>query len=173
MSPHTKNPLQKQLEERRFLNAVDYVHAAARSIKKINSSELLHLNQVLTNSAADAPLSSWRTDAVEIQLPDGAINHFNLVSNPLNRAREILGHALDMTASVDPKNAGLYVYTELVLAHLFRDANRRTAVLATIWILELAGRTVDAHQLLEIPLGNLRSTGDKAKFAAAFDLLLS
>ncbi|HVK61392.1 MAG TPA: hypothetical protein VM432_07570 [Bdellovibrionales bacterium] len=168
MADQRKNPLQRQLEDQRFLSAVHDVHQAAGGIKKINSMELAHLNQVLTDSKEEP----WRFSEMEVRLPSGNLHHFNVVSNPINRARDILGAANQMAGNGEVKEAALFTYSELVLAHLFKDANRRTAVLATIWILENAGHRVEAQKLLEIPLGDLRNIKDRTTFTHAFfDLL--
>ncbi len=168
MSDDRKNPLQRQLEDQRFLSAVQHVLLAARGIKKINSMELAHLNQILRDSN-DEP---WRFEETEIQLPSGTLHLFNIVSNPINKARDLLGEANQIAGNGQYKEAALYVYSELVLAHLFNDANRRTAVLATIWILESGGISVDAQKLLEIPLGDLRNLRDRDTFTKAFEALL-
>lgn len=161
--------MQRQREDLRFRRAVDYVHQAAHSIKKINSNELLHLNQILVDSQDD----TWRFEAAEVELPSGRKHQFNLMSNPIDRARDILGNALQMAGNQEPTKAALYAYYELVLAHLFQDANRRTAVLATIWILETAGIRIEPGKLLMIPLGDLRDEADKKSFARLFENLVS
>jgi hypothetical protein len=164
MSRPPLNPLQQQLEDQRFLSAVQHVLLAARGIKKINSMELAHLNQILRDSK-DEP---WRFEETEVNLPGGSLQ----LSNPINKARDILGEAVQMAGNGDTKEAALYVYSELVLAHLFNDANRRTAVLATIYILETGGIKVDAQKLLDIKLGDLRNLRDRDAFTKAFEALL-
>lgn len=169
MSPiDSINPMQLQREELRFRRGVDYVHHAARGIKKINSSELVILNQIMTDSKEDP----WRFEAAEIKIPTGKTLTLNLVSNPITRARDILGTAQQMAGNQDTVEAALYAYRELVLAHLFRDANRRTAVLATIWILESAGMQISPDELLEIPLGDLRNLDERESFSTALTELI-
>jgi len=165
----SKNPMQKQREDLRFRRAVDYVHQESRGIKRINSNELAHLNQILT----DTDMSPWRFEEADIQIPSGRVARFNVLSNPIDRARDILGDAMQMVGNKDVAQAGLYAYQELVSSHLFRDANRRTAVLATIWILETGGIRIDAGKLLAIPLGDLRSLADKERFGRDFDAILA
>jgi hypothetical protein len=154
MSP--KSPLQKQLEEQKFLHGVSYVKQAAGGIKKLSSSELAHLNAMLTEQK-DEP---WRLNPAQVQIPSGHVQHFNIVSNPINRAREIIGHAMDMASNEHPLEAASYLYSQLVLEHLFNDANRRTAVLATLWLLLANSIDVDVDDLLKVPVGNLRNKKD-------------
>jgi len=166
--PNSKSALWKIREDQLFRRGVDYVHHAAGGIKKINSQELAHLNQLMTETT-DEP---WRFEPVEITIPGGEVHHFNLVSNPINRARDLCGQAVQIAGNGDVRDAALYLYIELVLAHLFRDANRRTAVLATLWILENGGITIDADKLLNIPLGNLRSDDERKAFEEKFTALV-
>lgn len=170
-----KNPLQKQLEEQKFLHGVAYVEQASGTIKKLSSSELMHLNQLLTSKQPDnlvAQPELWRLDAVKIEIPGGEVV-LNMLSNPLNRAREITGDALEMAGNQKILEAACYLYSQLVLEHLFQDANRRTAVLATIWLLGNFGVQVDAHQLLAVPIGNLRDPQELKDFQSGVAELLS
>jgi hypothetical protein len=163
------NPLLKQLEDQRFLKAIHIVQQAAGGIKKLGANELAHLNRVLTDSD-DEP---WRFESTQVRLPSGRVHDLNLLSNPILKAREIVGDSLQMAGNGDAEKAGLHIYIELVLAHVFSDANRRTAVLATTWVLALAGKEVDAEKLLKIPLGDLRDPKDREAFSTAFKLLIS
>lgn len=167
--PNNKGPLWKIREEQLFLRGVDVVRNAAGGIKKINSQELAHLNQIMTETSEDP----WRFEPVEIAIPGGQTHHFNIVSNPINRARELCGQAVQMAGNGEVREAAFHLYIELVLAHLFKDANRRTAVLATLWILESGGLRVDPTALLNIPLGNLRSPEERKDFEAKFMALSS
>ncbi|MEK7358127.1 MAG: Fic family protein [Bdellovibrionota bacterium] len=166
--PNNKSALWKIREEQLFRRGAENVRHAAGGIKKINSQELVHLNQLMTETS-DEP---WRFEPVEITIPGGQTHLFNLVSNPINRARDICGQALQIAGNGEPRKAALYLYTELVLAHLFKDANRRTAVLATLWILENDGIRVDENTLLNIPLGDLRDDADRKTFEEKFRALV-
>lgn len=154
--PPQKNELQKQLQEQKFLHGVSYVQSASSGIKKLTTSELAHLNQILTDNKHEP----WRLNEAKIQIPSGDVHHFNVVSNPINRAREIIGTAMDMASNDHKLEAASYIYSQLVLEHLFVDANRRTAVLATLWLLLSNNLDVDAQELLEVPIGNLRNKSD-------------
>ncbi len=162
------NPLQKQLEEKRFQSGVSYVQQAAGGLKKLTSSELAHLNQLVTDREEEDP---WRFQSTTIQIPGGTVE-MQVHSNPLNRAREITGNALQMAGNGKVVEAACYLYSELVLEHLFQDANRRTAVLATLWLLGNSGIHVDAAKLLSTPLGNLRNQVEFAIFQSRIEQLI-
>ena len=137
-------------------------------MKKLTSSELAHLNQILTDCEETDP---WRYQTTTIQFPGGSAE-VKVHSNPISRAREIAGNAEQIAGNGQVVDAAVYVYSELVLEHLFHDANRRTAVLAAIWLIEHAGIRIDAHQLLKIPLGNLRNPQDLAQFKRSIAALI-
>ncbi len=151
--------LQKQLEEERFLHALAYVENEASGLKKLSISELARLNQHLVGHQDEV----WRAEAVHVQLPSGTLHHFNVVVNPMQRAREILGDAQVKAGNHDFLEAATDLYSQMVLAHLFKDANRRTAVLAVFWILQSAHKSIDAQNLLDFSIGDLRNSGDLAK----------
>ena len=163
-----KSELQKQLEHQKFLHGISYVQQAAGGIKKLNSSELSHLNQILTDNKHEP----WRLSETKVQIPSGQMQHFNIVSNPINRAREIIGNASDMAANDKTLEGASYLYSQLVLEHLFMDANRRTAVLATLWLLQSYSLEVDAQELLRVPIGNLRDKKDLELLAQKIEKLV-
>ncbi len=121
-------------------------------LKKLSSNELAHLNKMMTSSD-DEP---WRFDPIEVQIPSGKKLHFNVTTNPISRARDIIGNANQLAGNLQVFEAASYIYSQLVLEHLFKDANRRTAVLATLWILLEYQFNVDAEELLNTPIGDLR-----------------
>ncbi|MGZ5279999.1 MAG: Fic family protein [Pseudobdellovibrionaceae bacterium] len=167
-SPPKINPLQKQLEEKRFRHGVKYVEQAAGGPKKLTSSELGHLNQILNDREEEDP---WRFQTTTIGIPGGTVE-VKMHSNPLNRAREITGNALQMAGNGKVVEAACYLYSDLVLEHLFQDGNRRTAVLATVWLLGTAGIQVDAEKLLNIPIGNLRNQVELTIFQSRVEQLI-
>lgn len=164
----TSNPLQKQLEEKRFRQGISYVQQAAGGLKKLTSSELAHLNQILLDREEEDP---WRFQTTTLQLPDGEVQ-IQVHSNPLNRARDIAGNSLQMAGNGQIIEAACYLYSQLVLEHLFQDGNRRTAVLATIWLLGNSGLNVDAQKLLTMPLGNLRNAVEFSIFKSRLEKLI-
>ncbi len=168
MSP-PKNELQKQLEQQKFLHGISYVNQAAVGIKKLNSSELAQLNQILTDHHHDP----WRLNEVQIRIPSGHVHHFNVITNPINRAREIIGHAWDMAENDKTDEGAIYLYSQLVLDHLFTEANRRTAVLATLWLLQAHNMNINAQDLLSSPIGNLRERKNVEALGVAVKKLIS
>jgi hypothetical protein len=162
------NPLQKQLEEKRFRQGVSYVQQAAGGLKKITSSELAHLNQILMDREEEDP---WRFQSTTLTFPGGEVE-VQVHSNPLNRARDIAGNALQTAGNGQVVEAACYLYSQLVLEHLFQDGNRRTAVLATVWLLGNSGLQVDAQKLLTIPLGNLRNSIEFSIFKSRLEQLI-
>src|SRR5690606_29135568 len=119
--------------------------------------ELDRLNQIV--SARDS--SGWRMNPVTLQISTGKTQRFNVISNPLEDARRILGNAGDLAYNEDPKVAATYVYLQLVEEHLFQDGNRRTAALAAQWVLNAHDTDVDVLQLLELPLGDVRDSSER------------
>lgn len=166
MSPSRE--LTRQLQEQKFLHAEAYVRNSAGTLKHMTTSELAHINQMLTGEG-DEP---WRLEPVEVTIPSGNIHHFNIVSNPIIQAREILGHAQDLAANGKVKEGALYLYSKLVLSHFFRDANRRTAVLATLWLLQSHQSDVNAVELARLPIGDLREAKDFEVLRAKLEQLI-
>lgn len=150
------NALQKQLDHQKFLHAVDYVRKESQGLKKLSTTELSRINSFLSG-ISDEP---WRFDSVQVQIPGGSLHTMNMISNPVSRARELLGTALQMSGNGEGLEAATSVYSQLVLNHLFKEANRRTAVAAALWILLISGYDCDAEKLLSIPIGNLRNRAD-------------
>ncbi len=164
----SKNPLQKQLEDKRFRHGISYVQQAAGGLKKLTSSELAHLNQIIMDREEEDP---WRFQTTTLKVPGGEVE-IKVHSNPINRARDIAGNALQSAGNGKVVEAACYLYSELVLEHLFQDGNRRTAVLATVWLFGNHGIEIDAQKLLDIPLGNLRNPPDMAKFRQQIESLI-
>jgi len=160
MSP--QNFLQKQLEEQRFLHGIAYVESAARGLKILSTSELAHLNRLLTGQVEGEP---WRFVQVSVRIPSGKTHHFNIVSNPIIDAREIIGKAWQIAGNEELLRATTFIYAQLVLHHLFNDANRRTAILATLWLTLSHGGELDGRSLADFPIGDLRESGDLERLA--------
>lgn len=156
----SKNLLLQQLENERFEHALTYVRNESVGLKKLSTSELVRLNQHLVGSKTEDP---WRVTAVEVNLPSGDTHHFSIVGNPLQKARDILGHAWLIAGNQDLLGAASYLYSNMVLEHLFNDANRRTAVLAVLWLANAFHKDLDPHKLLNCPIGNLRKPEDLSK----------
>lgn len=159
MSPQSL--LQKQLEEQRFLHGIAYVEQAARGLKKITTSELARLNNILTGESTEP----WRFEAASVKIPSGRTHQFNVLSNPVDSARNLLGNSQQLAGNQDFFESAFRLYSQLVLCHLFRDANRRTAALATLWVLLSHGQDIDANRLADLVIGDLREPAavDKLK----------
>ncbi|MDZ4662697.1 MAG: Fic family protein [Pseudomonadota bacterium] len=148
--------LKKQLEVTRFEHALNYVEQSAGGKKKLTGSELAHLNQML-NHTSEPP---WRSQQTMVTLPSGQKKHFNVILNVQLRSRDILGNAHDILHSGEIAKAASYLYSHLVSEHFFNDGNRRTAVIATYWLLLEAGKKIDAHELHRLGLGDLNKPED-------------
>jgi len=146
----SSNFLKKQLELVRFEKTIDYVTASAGGRKHLNSSELAHINSMLTLT----PTEVWRSEPVTVKLPFGDKN-FSMITNYQIQAQEIISKARDEANNGDLAQAAAKIYADLVLNHLFIDANRRTAVAAASWILMEHGVTIQAMGLLELGAGDL------------------
>jgi prophage maintenance system killer protein len=162
-----KNPLQKQLEQERFARVISHVEQTANSIKLLNATELARLNQMINGHTEDP----WRQDAASIQLPTGKVHQMSVMNNPLHVARDVLELA-NQLADQDLPEAAFQLYSKLVLAHLFKDANRRTAALATLWFLRANGGDVDVVKLSQTPAGDLREAADVSKLKSALTPLI-
>ncbi len=148
------NVLKKQLELVRFEKTIDYVKSHAGGQKHLNSSELAHLNNMLCNvNNSEDP---WRMGPVTLTLPSGRQGHFSVLSNSQKEASELIGQCRDMANNGHLIEAATKLYSELVLKHLFKEANRRTAVAATSWLMYEHGIQIPAMGLLEMGLGDLR-----------------
>lgn len=148
--------LHKQLQEQKFLHAEVYVRRSAGTLKHLTLSELAHLNLMLTGGDSDP----WRLEPVSVTIPSGRTHHFNVLSNPVPHARDIVGHSLDLAANGMLREAAFFLYSRLVLHHFFNDANRRTAVLATLWLVQSHGMELDVNDLSRFPIGDLREPCD-------------
>ena len=164
----SKNVLQKELENQRFEHAVSYVEHDSHGLKKLTTTELAHLNNILTGENSDP----WRAGSVQVKIPTGHVQNFNMISNPMMRAREILGDAAIVAGNGDLLEACVFLYTTLVTEHLFTEANRRTAALAVYWTLCAHNTEIDIHQLLKIPVGNLRQESDRQNWINEFKKMI-
>ncbi|OFZ18922.1 MAG: hypothetical protein A2X94_13280 [Bdellovibrionales bacterium GWB1_55_8] len=147
--------LKRQLELARFDRALEVSESMASRRVLLTTTELGRLNNILTGRNEDP----WRQAPVTITLPSGASETLALMSDPLVTTREKLHHATELAESGAVIDAAVDVYAGLVLAHVFEDANRRTAVLAAHYFLHRYGVPVSGIALHEIGLGDLREEG--------------
>ena len=156
--------LKKQLELVRFERTLDYVRSSAGSAKKLNSGELAHLNQMLTTKQDDP----WRVEPVTLSLPSGKEEHFSVISNGQKRASDFINSAREKSHDGELALSAAGLYRDLILGHLFTDANRRTAVAAVSWLLMEHSVSIPAMGLLELGVGDLR---EKEAFEALVNLI--
>lgn len=156
--PRNPNFLQKQLERSRFERALEIAESMVETGAFLNTAELGRINNVL-RGATDEP---WREDAAVCQLPSGRHESFQILADPLTKAKEILRNAKNRADAGEVVEAAADLYAQLVLTHLFKDANRRTAVVAAAYLLKLHGVEISAMGLHELGLGDLRAEGQMA-----------
>lgn len=148
------NPLIRQLDEQRFLHAISYVEQEAGGLKKLHTSELARINKYLSGEEEDE--EPWRIQATSVRIPSGQTLHFNVINNPVHGARDVLSEAQRIAVDEDVVEAALYVYSQLVLHHFFNEANRRTAMLAALWVVRAQKRSLDIVTLGKGRIGDLR-----------------
>lgn len=165
---NSNNPLQKQLDEQKFLHGVSYVEQAAGGPKLLTTSELAYLNQLITGKSQDP----WRLDPVAITLRSGQTHQLNVLNNPIVSAREIIGEAFVNAGNGDLVQAAFSLYSQLILQHLFHDANRRTAALAVLWLVLAHRSTIQALDLVHIPVGDLRDAHEADQLLAKMRLII-
>ncbi len=145
--------LKKQLQRVRFEKAISYIEANANGKKHLNTQELASLNMMIRGNDDDP----WRSEAAIVAIPGGKRATFAILSNPMINLRNIVSNALQKAMNGDVEDAALDLYSQLVLNHFFKDANRRTAVAATHWLLLERGIHISALGLLEFGIGDIRS----------------
>ena len=147
--------LKRQLELARFERALEVAESLAEHRALLTTVELARLNHILTGKTDDP----WRQETVNITLPSGRIETLDLIVDPKMTARDKLHKTTETAESGDVINAAVDIYVGLVLAHVFMDANRRTAVLASHYFLKRYGAPVSGMALHELGLGDLREEG--------------
>ncbi|MBS1961109.1 MAG: Fic family protein [Bdellovibrionales bacterium] len=168
----------KQLEVTRFDRALAATETLAQNRSLLTTMELERLNGILNGKPIEkenAP-SLWRDSPVTLSLPSGRTETLSILRDPKLTAREHLHEATELAENGHAVDAAVSVYVKLVLSHVFKDANRRTAVLAAHYFLARYGAPLSGLALHEIGLGDLREPGQidalkdtisqMAKFAA-------
>jgi hypothetical protein len=179
--PTSPVSLFKQLEITRFDRALEGAESLARNRSLLTTLELERLNGILTGKSFDkvpegADSGLWRDSPVTLSLPSGRVETLSILRDPKVTARDHLHEATELAENGHFIDAAVTVYVKLVLSHVFRDANRRTAVLAAHYFLSRYGVPLSGLALHEIGLGDLREPGQiealketisqMAKFAA-------
>lgn len=147
--------LKRQLEMTRFERALEVSESLAVRRALLTITELARLNQIVTGETE----TPWRQGSVSVELPSGKIESFTLIADPMQIARERLHRATARAESGSPVDAAVELYVDLVLAHVFKDGNRRTAVLSGHYFLTRYGVPLSGLAILELGLGNLREEG--------------
>lgn len=169
----------KQLEVTRFDRALAATESLARNRSLLTTMELERLNGILTGKPIEQDgngPSLWRDSPVTLSLPSGRTETLSILQDPKLTAREHLHEATELAENGHVIDAAVSIYVKLVLSHVFKDANRRTAVLAAHYFLARYGVPLSGLALHEIGLGDLREPGQidalkdtisqMAKFAA-------
>jgi Fic family protein len=147
--------LKKQLETTRFERALEVAESLAEHRALLTTTELSRLNQIVTGNHSDP----WRQGTVTLTLPSGKEETLTILADPLQTARDKLHRATELAEEGDPVDAAVHIYVDLVLAHVFEDGNRRTAVCASHYFLSRYEVPVSGKVLHELGLGDLRETG--------------
>ena len=173
--------LKRQLEMTRFDRALEVVESLANHRALLTTAELARLNNILTGTnpgeqRTEEESGPWRKGMVTITLPSGKTETLAVIADPVVTAREKLHRATELAEAGAVIDAAVDIYTGLVLAHVFEDANRRTAVLACHYFLKRYGVPLSGLAIHELGLGDLREEGEieslretvrqMAKFAA-------
>ncbi|MEW6055853.1 MAG: Fic family protein [Bdellovibrionota bacterium] len=153
--PSRPNFLHRQLELTRFERALEVAESMVESGAFLNSGELARINNILTGESSEP----WRDGLAVCTLPSGRQESFQLLADPVEKTREILRRAKDRAVAGEVVEAAADLYAQLVLTHVFKDANRRTAVVAVAYLLKLHSVEISALGLHELGLGDLRAEG--------------
>jgi len=153
--PRSPNFLQRQLERARFERALEVADSMVEKKAFLNTAELGRINNILRGTTGEP----WREEMAVCVLPSGKQQSFQILADPLSKAKEILNNAKERAASGEVIDAAADLYAQLVLTHVFKDANRRTAVVAAAYLLKLYDVEISAMGLHELGLGDLRAEG--------------
>lgn len=151
--------LKRQLEKTRFDRALEVAESLADHRALLTTAELARLNDILTGKHAGDLEDPWRKEPVTITLPSGKTETLALIADPVVTARENLHRATELAESGAILEAVVHIYAGLVLAHVFKDANRRTAILASHYFLRRYGVPLSGLAIHELGLGDLREEG--------------
>ena len=147
--------LKRQLEMARFDRALEVSESMADHRVLLTTAELARLNNILTGKEDDP----WRQEPMTLTLPSGRTETFAVVGDPKITAREKLHRATEVAEAGNVIDAAVGIYTGLVLAYVFKVANRRTAALAAHYFLRRYGAPISGLALHELGLGDLRQEG--------------
>ncbi len=146
-----------QVERARFERALEMTESMARHRVLLTTAELARIN----NTTLGKPVTEdpWRRESTDITLRSGRALTFSLHTDPVLSLREKLHRATELAEAGQIIDAAVDVYGGLVLSHFFKDANRRTAVLAAHFFLQRYGIPLSGLAIHEMGLGDLREEG--------------
>ena len=147
--------LKRQLELARFDRALAAAESLAEHRALLTTTELARLNSIITGKNTDP----WRRETTTITLPSGKIETLALIVDPVLTAREKLHKATERAEGGETIDAAVDIYVAFILSHVFNDANRRTAALASHYFLKRYGAAISGLALHELGLGDLRQEG--------------
>lgn len=150
----TSLTLKRQLEIARLERALEIAEGMALRKVNLTTTELARLNNILTGSEQNS--DPWRIEAVTIQLPSGKKETLSLIQEPSLNIRDILHKCTDLSETGSLIDAVVLIYSKIVLSHFFKDANRRTAVVACHYFLSRYEAPISGLALHELGLGDLR-----------------
>lgn len=154
--------LKYQLQNARFERALEVSESLAQHRALLTTAELARLNQIIIGKTTDP----WRQGSVTLTLPSGRVETLVLIADPVQTARDKLHRATEVAESGSTLDAAIDIYIALIMAHVFEDANRRTAALASHYFLKRYGSPLSGVALHEIGLGDLRQEGEIEGFRA-------
>jgi len=147
--------LHRRLELARFDRAIEVSESLADHRALLTTAELERLNRIVTGEKNDP----WRQEATTVQLPSGKTENFSLILDAKMTARDKLHRATELAEGGNIIDAAVNVYVDLILAHVFKDGNRRTAALASHYLLRRYGAVLSGIAIHELGLGDLRQEG--------------
>jgi hypothetical protein len=119
---------------------------------RLRATESERLNNIHTGVAEEP----WRKDPIDITLPSGRTETLHLLKDPKISVRESLHHATELAENGDVIDAAVNVYVGMVLTHPFKDANRRSGVVAAHYFLSRYDVPISGLALHELGLGDVR-----------------
>lgn len=151
------NDLRRQLELTRFERALEVSQSMADHRVLLTTMELERLNNILIGNKDEH--DPWRQGPVTLTLPSGRTETLALIADPKIRVRDKLHRATELAEKGSPIDAAVDIYVSMVMAHVFQDANRRTAVVAAHYFLQRYGVPLSGLAIHELGLPDLREEG--------------
>jgi hypothetical protein len=149
--------LRNQLQIARFERGLEVAESLASHRALLTTSELARLNRIINGLGEDA--DPWRQEAANVTLPSGRVQSFSIIENPVPATRDRLHTVTEQAEAGAVVDAAAQIYIDLVLSHVFKDGNRRTAVLAAHYFLRRYGMPLSALAIHELGLPDLHEPG--------------